>query len=115
MRDVATQTQQACTPFAEMSCGHLFHKSCIEKSLIYRSLSCPLCRHSYVATERYKEIQQRGQLLCQKTCSLESPLFSNEDKRNYLRQIRSKDILSGVNYSTLMNMTELFLELNEDA
>lgn len=34
-----------------LSCGHVFHKSCLEKWLKYRNLTCPNCRKHMIPAE----------------------------------------------------------------
>ncbi|KAL4555337.1 hypothetical protein LXL04_037955 [Taraxacum kok-saghyz] len=35
-----------------LSCGHVFHKSCLEKWLKFWNITCPLCRnHMMISTE----------------------------------------------------------------
>ncbi|KAK9060413.1 hypothetical protein SSX86_021117 [Deinandra increscens subsp. villosa] len=38
-----------------LSCGHVFHKSCLEKWLNYWNLTCPLCRHRIIAPKETQE------------------------------------------------------------
>ncbi|KAD2394415.1 hypothetical protein R6Q59_012871 [Mikania micrantha] len=58
-------TKQECSvcliefnPDAEinrLSCGHVFHKSCLEKWLNYWNLTCPLCRNHMIAPKETQE------------------------------------------------------------
>ncbi|KAK1414404.1 hypothetical protein QVD17_30148 [Tagetes erecta] len=38
-----------------LSCGHVFHKSCLERWLGYWNITCPLCRNRMIA---FKETQE---------------------------------------------------------
>lgn len=58
-------TKQECSvclnefkPDAEinhLSCGHVFHKSCLEKWLNYWNITCPLCRNHMMAPVETEE------------------------------------------------------------
>nr|XP_043624689.1 probable E3 ubiquitin-protein ligase XERICO isoform X2 [Erigeron canadensis] len=58
-------TKQECSvclvefkPDAEincLSCGHVFHKSCLEKWLNYWNITCPLCRNHIMAPTEMEE------------------------------------------------------------
>lgn len=39
-----------------LSCGHVFHKICLEKWLKYRNLTCPNCRKRLVCPEDAKDV-----------------------------------------------------------
>lgn len=39
----------------QLSCGHVFHKSCLEKWLNYWNITCPLCRNNMVPQEEVEE------------------------------------------------------------
>ncbi|GFQ05959.1 probable E3 ubiquitin-protein ligase xerico [Phtheirospermum japonicum] len=38
-----------------LSCGHVFHKSCLEKWLNYWNTTCPLCRNYMMPQEGREE------------------------------------------------------------
>ncbi|KAL8474067.1 hypothetical protein ACS0TY_030787 [Phlomoides rotata] len=38
----------------QLSCGHVFHKSCLEKWLNYWNTTCPLCRN-YMVPQEFEE------------------------------------------------------------
>ncbi|KAM0011556.1 putative transcription factor C2H2 family [Helianthus debilis subsp. tardiflorus] len=38
-----------------LSCGHVFHKSCVEKWLNYWNLTCPLCRDRMITPKETQE------------------------------------------------------------
>nr|XP_043630225.1 probable E3 ubiquitin-protein ligase XERICO [Erigeron canadensis] len=38
-----------------LSCGHVFHKSCLEKWLKYWNVTCPLCRNDMMMTKEVEE------------------------------------------------------------
>ncbi|XP_071715047.1 probable E3 ubiquitin-protein ligase XERICO [Rutidosis leptorrhynchoides] len=38
-----------------LSCGHVFHKSCLEKWLNYWNITCPLCRNDMMAPKDTEE------------------------------------------------------------
>lgn len=58
-------TKQECSvcliefkPDAEinhLSCGHVFHKSCLEKWLNYWNITCPLCRNDMMAPKETED------------------------------------------------------------
>lgn len=39
----------------QLSCGHVFHKSCLEKWLNYWNITCPLCRNHMMAPKEAEE------------------------------------------------------------
>lgn len=39
----------------QLSCGHVFHKSCLEKWLNYWNITCPLCRNNMIPEEEVEE------------------------------------------------------------
>ncbi|XP_043688717.1 probable E3 ubiquitin-protein ligase XERICO [Telopea speciosissima] len=56
------QTEQECpvclnrfeteSEVNQLSCGHLFHKSCLERWLDYLNITCPLCRTPLLPEEQ---------------------------------------------------------------
>uniref|UniRef100_A0A1J3DCM5 Putative E3 ubiquitin-protein ligase XERICO n=1 Tax=Noccaea caerulescens TaxID=107243 RepID=A0A1J3DCM5_NOCCA len=42
----------------KLKCGHLFHKTCLEKWIDYWNITCPLCRTPLVAVAASAEDQQ---------------------------------------------------------
>ncbi|KAI3712159.1 hypothetical protein L1987_70708 [Smallanthus sonchifolius] len=46
---------QPDTEINRLSCGHVFHRSCVEKWLNYWNLTCPLCRNCMIAPKEAQE------------------------------------------------------------
>ena len=42
----------------KLSCGHIFHKYCLEESCKYNDSTCPYCRKSFPLISNYSQIQQ---------------------------------------------------------